>query len=108
MEFLSLESLKESDNLLQFCAKNPALFDQWTHIGGLTTVPKSQTEWYWVETGKKVDFGLKFGAGQPDNAGGNEFCLSLGKLPGNFIFNDINCFGMHQFKFICQTREFVQ
>lgn len=109
MEFLSLESLQEADGLLSLCHKKNALFDQWTHIGGVTTVPKSKTEWYWVETGKKVNFTLKFGSGQPDNAGGKEWCLSLGKQPSNsFFFNDINCYGMHQFKFICQVREFVQ
>lgn len=106
MEFLSLETLQESNNLLSLCDQNIHLFDQWTHVGGLTTVPKSKDHWYWMTSGNKVNYSLKFGIGQPDNAGGNEMCLSIGKQPGNFFFNDVNCYGMHQFKFICQTLQF--
>lgn len=92
--------------IICFHDQNIHLFDQWTHVGGLTTVPKSKDHWYWMTSGNKVNYSLKFGSGQPDNAGGNEMCLSIGKQPGNFFFNDVNCYGMHQFKFICQTLQF--
>lgn len=102
---MSLDSLQETNHLLKICDQNIHLFDIWTHIGGLTTVGASKTDWYWVESGKKANFQFNFAPDQPDNAGGNEMCLSLGKQPGNFFFNDISCYGVHQYKFICQTKE---
>lgn len=104
MEFLSLETLQESNHLLSLCDQNIHLFDVWTHVGGLTTVPKSKDDWYWITSGNKVNYSLKFGAGKPDN--NNEMCLSIGKKPEDFFFNDINCYGIDQMKFICQTGQF--
>jgi hypothetical protein len=106
LEFVSVDSIKESNHFLGLCEQNIGLFDLWTHIGGLTTVGGSRTEWYWVESGKKLNFNLKFGAGQPDNAGGDEMCLSLGRAPGNFFYNDIPCYGVHAYKFICQSKSY--
>lgn len=110
MEFVSLESLQESNHLLKICQQNSQLFDGWTYIGGLTTVGGSRTEWYWVDNGKKLSFELNFAAGQPDNAGNNELCLSIGNLgiaTGNFFFNDNPCYGWRPYRFICQTKEAV-
>jgi hypothetical protein len=108
LEFVSIDSINESNHLLGLCDQNISLFDIWTHIGGITTVAGSKTEWYWVESGKKVNFNLKFDKGQPDNKNGIENCLSIGKAPGNFYYNDIPCSGGAAFKFICQSKEVKQ
>lgn len=111
MEFVSLETLKEADYLLVLCDINIQLFDKWTHIGGISTVPFSKVDWYWINSGNKVNYSLKFATGEPNNGNGgsSEMCLSINKGPGsaNFAFNDITCYNMHQYAFICQTKSFV-
>lgn len=106
MEFLSLETRQEANHLLSLCDQFIHLMEEWTHIGGITKVAKSLDQWYWIVSGNKVNYRLKFGAGQPDNVGGKELCLSIGNQAGNFFFNDLNCYDQHQFKFICQSRTY--
>ena len=104
MEFVSIDSPEEATSLLSLCHQYDHLFDPWTHIGGITKVPRTVTEYFWIETGKKANFHMNFGPGQPDFAANNEFCLSLGRDQGNYYFNDMPCYGMHSHKFICQTK----
>ena len=104
MEFASLETKAEADHFLGLCDKNIALFtDDYTHIGAITMVGK--TDWYWVNSGKKVDYPIKWMVGQPDFYAANEFCLTVRKTPGDFSFNDLNCYGAFESKFICQKNE---
>lgn len=103
MEFLSLETLEEANQFFKLCEENASLFDKFTHIGALTTVAKSKTDWYWVNSGQKINYVLNFLPNQPDNANNNEMCLSIGMPPKNYSFNDIPCSGT-QYKFICQSR----
>lgn len=86
MEFLSLETRDEATDLLEMCERNVALFGAFTHIGGISSVGKSLDEWYWINSYNRIDYVLKFGAGQPDNAWNNEYCLTIGKLAGHFHF----------------------
>lgn len=110
MEFLSLDSGQEAEKFLKLCESNKNLFDKWTHIGGITKVALSTTEWFWVETGKKVNFQLSFMPGEPNDGGGtgvNEMCLSFTfNDDGKLLFNDIKCYeyGIHSYKFVCQTK----
>lgn len=106
MEVLSLESSDEQTLFLNMCDKNIQLFEDLTHVGAYNVVGKSTDKWYWVNSGKRVDFPLKFTAGQPDFAGNNEYCLAMGKRPKDFYFNDITCFGYYELKFICQKIDF--
>lgn len=106
LEFLSVDSWEESNHLLWLSCQKKDLFDKWTHIGGITSHPRSKTEWYWIESGEKLNFGLKWGAGQPDLFIPSELCLSLGKEHDNFFYNDIACYG-YPAKFICQSKTFV-
>lgn len=105
MESLSLETLDEADKFLQMCLKNEKLFEQYTHVGGITTVGKGLDKWYWANSGKHIDFALKFMAGQPDFYGYNEYCLGLNKATDAFTFIDIICYGTYELKFICQKLE---
>lgn len=106
MDVLSLETAAEADMFLGLCQANASFFEQWTHVGGITLAGKNRSTWYWVNSGKRIHYDLKFGHGQPDNAGNNEYCLSIGKGPDNiFYFNDITCYAIYEFKFICQKIE---
>lgn len=107
MDAVSLETKAEEQNFLVMCYNNAALFDQWTHIGGISLVAKSTTSWFWVNSGNRISYPMAWMPDQPDFGHGNplviEYCLSIGKMAGNvFGFNDINCFGYNEFKFICQ------
>lgn len=106
MEFLSLETLEEANFFLILGDKNIAHFDDLTHVGATTTVGRSSDKWYWVNSGKRVDFTLKFAPGEPNFGGNVEFCLSVGKYPGNFMFHDLNCYGAYEKKFVCQKIDF--
>lgn len=92
MDFVSLDTLAEAQNFLKICRENAGYFGRWTHIGGITLEGASTESWYWVDSGNHINYTLNFGSGQPDNYGGNELCLSIGKYAGNqFYFNDIRC-----------------
>lgn len=105
METLSLETLDESNAFLNLCLNNANLFESHTHIGAVTTEGKSLNKWYWVNSGKRIDYSLKFLPGQPDFWASAEFCLGLEKRTESFYFIDINCHGVYELKFICQKVE---
>lgn len=102
MNLLSLDSQAEATQFLSIFVANFKLFDKWTHIGAVTTVKKSPTEWYWVNTRQKVNFPLKFTAGNPDNYLDSERCLVLTIDNENYGFNDNQCHDQAVMKFICQ------
>lgn len=56
-----------------------------------------------MNSGKKIDYELKFGAGEPNNYDGKEFCLSLVRMNGGeyFHYNDYDCSDTTG-RFVCQ------
>lgn len=110
MDVVSLESKNESEYFLNLCKRNARYIDDdFAHIGGMSLGQPTDDryeQWYWVSSGARVDYPLSFGPNNPDNIGDDEYCLSVQKLPGNiFFFNDINCNGLYEVKFICQIVE---
>lgn len=103
---MSLDSQAEADYFFPLFVQKSALFDELTHIGAVTTIAKSKTDWYWVETGKKAKIELKWGSGQPDNYGTQE-CLAIFKSAGSYEIHDINCFEAYSRRFICSSTEYV-
>lgn len=106
LELVTIDSVDESNVFLSLYTQNAALFDTWTHIGAVATIPRSATDWYWVGSTEKVNFPLKFGVGLPDNYGGNEACLTLGLFLGSYYFNDLKCYEHYIMKFVCQSKLF--
>lgn len=106
MEIVSLETLNEANSFFTLCDKNIGLFEEFTHVGGFTSVGKSLDKWYWVNSGRRIDFPLKFAPNQPDFAGNAEFCMSVVKRPGGFVFSDVYCTTYYENKFICQKTDF--
>jgi hypothetical protein len=104
MEFVSLETRAEADFFFGLCEKNIAHFDDYTYVGGITTVGK--TGWHWVNSGKRIDYAMKWLANEPNFYANNEFCLAIQKKPADFSFIDLNCFGVYESRFICQKHEF--
>lgn len=72
----------------------------------MSLTPKSTTDWYWTDTGRKINFPIQWQSGQPDNNNNSEFCFSILKTSINqkFGYNDQNCATYNPF--ICQKIEF--
>jgi hypothetical protein len=112
MEFVSLEDQKEHDYFLQLCFKNKNLFSNYfTLLGGITRSAKRKDNYYWMNSGKKADYNLKFGGDLPDNSlHGNgrpvhwadgEYCLGLEFQFGTSAsFNDLPCWWVSDF--VCE------
>ncbi|CAO1337642.1 unnamed protein product [Diamesa tonsa] len=103
MELASLPTKELSEQFMQLCYLNAPSFDQYTHVGG-TYIGAGLNRWYWLSTGKPVDYQLPMRPEQPDNAGGYQNCLALDKQNGPFLFDDIDSFGRHEEKFVCESR----
>lgn len=102
MQFATLDSQREADTFLFLYGQKAALFTIDSYIGAITTILLSTTDYYWVESGLKVNFPLIFTAGQPNNQDGNQMCLAVNKADG-YKFNDLGCYSAVPSKFFCQT-----
>lgn len=79
------------------------LFNVHTLVGAVALEGKSLDKWYWAISGKRIDYPIPFGANEPNNVDNKEFCFSVAKYPdNNFWFNDIECNGIVERKFICE------
>lgn len=101
---MSLDSPAEADIFFTAFTQKAALFDDATYLGAVTNIALSKTNWYWVSTGKKLNFELPWGPVDPNNLGNNEKCLALQK-PLSMI--DIICYELYYKRFICQSVKFV-
>lgn len=76
-------------------------FDTYTFVGAISYDGNSKDTFYWMNSGKRINYVLDFEPGEPNNYDGKEFCLSISKHDSRFSFNDIGCTeSTHQF--ICQ------
>ena len=103
MELASLPTEELSNKFRQLCFENAPYFDKYTHIGG-TYIGAGLNRWYWLSTGKPVNYHLPMPAGEPNNYGGHQNCLAVDKQNGPFLFNDIHDFGEHAEKFVCESK----
>jgi len=103
MEILSFESLRESDHFMELCPASHTQFSYMNHIGAITIKPGTKTSWYWVQSGKRIDFTLKFLIGNPDNTNEREHCLGIINNRGECSYNDVDC-NWSECKFLCQTK----
>lgn len=51
-----------------------------------------------------VSYDLNWSAGEPNNEGGRQNCLAVHKLNGPFKFDDTHAFGLHEDKFVCESK----
>lgn len=106
MEILSFETKLEQDHMFQVLKNFSQFLDNENSIGGISLTPRSTTDWYWVNSGKKVKFLMGFMPGQPDHYNGAvENCLAINKYGNGFGLNDWPCYGHAERKFICQLDE---
>jgi hypothetical protein len=100
MKFISLDSQPEADAFWALYVQKAGLFEEYTHFGAISTVPKSVSDWYWVESGKKVKINLKWEVGQPE--GGDDQCMCVRKSLNSYSLFDLRCYDF-AFKFLCQS-----
>ena len=95
------------DTFFQICKSSNAVKD-WFYVGGMTEVERSLTEWYWVESGRKINFPIKFSPGEPNSSNDNvEKCLSVAIPREEYGFNDVSCTAnKFNWSFVCQSRLF--
>lgn len=65
MDYLSLDTEKEYNHVLQLLKNDAANIPQWLYIGAITEEAGSQNNWYWVSSGNRITFPLKWAANQP-------------------------------------------
>ena len=58
--------------------------------------------WYWLKSGQTANMDGKWLNGEPNNNGGREHCLCIGRRSEGVGFNDIECSGTELSGFICQ------
>ncbi|KAL7036596.1 hypothetical protein ACKWTF_008856 [Chironomus riparius] len=83
-----------------------ALQYTWLYVDGVALTIKSPTDWYWTKTGKKISYSIPWRVGTPNNDGGSEYCLTIGRYFTNekFGFDDTLCDG--RTRITCQRIEF--
>lgn len=100
----SLDTLEEFEAVSLLCKRHQNLINNdYVHIDGITMTPKSQKDWYWTVSGKKVNYEMSWAPKNLDFNYNSEWCLSLG--PANvYQFNDIRCQDQN-LSFICQRTQ---
>lgn len=100
MDLVELPTAAESDLFLTLCTEQQIPLKELDfHVGG-SYHGVGLNEFYWMTTGKRVNYTLKWGSGEP-NSPNKETCLAITKNKGIFLFNDIDCI-LSPCNFICQ------
>lgn len=105
LELASFKTLSEANAIITVVDRNPDLGPRdnlWIFINGIAMSARSPTDWYWVDSGEKIDFVMPWLPTQPDTNGGIEWYLSIGKhkkeqrtgfndIPGSNFVNTFLC-----------------
>lgn len=103
-EIASFETLGEAKAVQGMMKTQRHLFDEYTSVGGITTIPADPHNWFWVNSGDKAEYAFNWNEGEPNNWGDNEFYLSM-RQP-DFLFNDFH--NNLDVKFLCQKRDRIR
>ena len=99
MDLVELPTEAEANYFLSLCTQQD-LKGEYFHIGG-SYVGLGLNEFYWMTTGQRINYTMKYGPGQPNNVNGIERYLSVYEQPGSYSFNDMDN-GETKWNFICQ------
>lgn len=100
LEIATLETLDEMQTVSKICKKLSFHLTEYVHVGGMTLTGNSTFNWYWVITGKRIEYEMQWSDGEPNFYSRRQFCLALGGK--NYLFDDIHCNSGIQRKFLCQ------
>ena len=83
------------------------LLDVSVQVGGITANGGNVTNWFWVISGIKISYPLKWNEGEPNITDDNEFCLNLSNDEENrYWFNDVDYWANAQ-NFVCQQHKLI-
>ena len=107
MDILGLETEDEANLFHESMALKVDLLDVSVQVGGITANGGNVTDWFWVSSGTKISYPLKWNEGEPNNYENDEYCLSLAKdCENNFRYNDIDCWASPM-QFVCQRESIL-
>lgn len=101
LEFVTIDTYEEQSDFLRLCTENSQYINPVIQIGVMTTTLRSN-DWFWIHSGEKSPFPLRFAAGQPNNGGGLEYCGHIQFISGKFDIHDSNCYSSSLYSFACQ------
>lgn len=100
-DIASLDTLDEFNYVSSQCKQHQNLIsNDYVLIDGLAMSPKTSKDWYWTNSGNKINYTMPWSPKKLDFAHQSEWCLSLGPAE-IYQFNDIRCNG-EEYSFICQ------
>jgi hypothetical protein len=109
MELATLETETEYNFVKQQLAVLSSPPAEWLHIGGMTKVGKSRTEWFWIHNENKIAYTMKWQSAEPSFHRNQQWCLAIGtsfKNNESGTFADIDCWQYHEAEsFLCQVHE---
>ena len=100
MNLVELHSEQEVNQFLTMCSDNS--LDYFLHVGGSAEGMTDRLDFYWMTTGERISYSLKYHPAGKNNAGGKERCLSVAKQPNKYTFNDVDCWQHFIWSFVCQ------
>lgn len=102
MDFVSFSTQEEFDAFVKYAEANHQKLETYTLLGAYTPIAKSTEDYYWINSGKHLNYPMRFPPGEPNFLGGREYCLSLMKNGTNQLnHNDLDC-SETPYKFVCQ------
>lgn len=102
MDLAQFDTAYEFSNFVKQAMRSYQHFDRWTHIGGIAKFTEKDRHWFWVGKNARISYPLQFAPSQPNNYLGRQNCLGISKEETTFEFQDIDCHGRFEEKFICQ------
>lgn len=105
MDILEIDSKNEETSILNMCQRNIGIVDYVNYIGGIATKLKDAKSWYWVGSGNRIAYPMKWGPSEPDNQFPEEWCLAIKNAPDGINMIDHTC-DKTPYKFICQQETF--
>lgn len=105
MKLATAENNEQSDALARMLDPHKADASVGFHVGGLTLAIAYPTEFYWLDSGNRIEYDLHWHTNQPDGNTvgtlGRERCLGITKFPF-MAYNDINCNSYTKDSFVCE------
>lgn len=104
MDILSIADKDEETSIFDISER---YFDVDTtiYIGGIATKLKDAESWYWVRSGDRIVYPIKWGPTEPNNSSPEEWCMAMKKFKQGFFMIDFTC-DTTPLKFICQQETF--
>lgn len=90
MDLVELDTAAEADYFNKLCAEHKNLFTSTVHIGG-SDHGVDKNKWYWMSSGKEINYNMKYAPTEPNNVDGRQYCLALYIHPQSFEFADYDC-----------------